>query len=127
MKLNQFIWNFIVLTPSRKEYLYRLSDLSENSHTADFLVGKIDKIIKEVGPDRFSAIVSDNAANVKKAREIINEKYPTIENIRCISHCINLIACDIANHSFADQLLRKVNAFATFYCNSYMAGKMIFL
>ncbi|GET54651.1 ribonuclease H-like domain-containing protein [Rhizophagus irregularis DAOM 181602=DAOM 197198] len=32
------IWNFIVMTPSHKEYLYQLSDLSENSHTAEYLV-----------------------------------------------------------------------------------------
>lgn len=123
---HQSIWNFIILTPSRKEYLYQLSDLSENSHTADFLVEKIEEIIIKVGSDQFSAIVSDNAANVKKAREIIHDKYPKIENIRCISHCINLIACDIVSHSFADRLLRRVNALATFFRNSHIAGKVTF-
>ncbi|CAB4425826.1 unnamed protein product [Rhizophagus irregularis] len=56
------IWNLIVMTPSRKEYLYQLSDLSENSHTAEYLV--------------------------------------TIENVRCIAHFINLIACDIVKEKF---------------------------
>ncbi|GET56207.1 ribonuclease H-like domain-containing protein [Rhizophagus irregularis DAOM 181602=DAOM 197198] len=41
------IWNFIVMTPSRKEYLYQLSDLSENSHTAEYLVTVIEKVIEE--------------------------------------------------------------------------------
>ncbi len=122
---HQSIWNFIILTPSRKEYLYQLSDLSESSHTADFLVEKIEEIINKVGSSRFSAIVSDNAANVKKAREIIHNKYPNIENIRCISHCINLIACDIVSHSFADRLLRKINVLTTFFNNSHIAGKII--
>ncbi|GET54650.1 ribonuclease H-like domain-containing protein [Rhizophagus irregularis DAOM 181602=DAOM 197198] len=52
------IWNFIVMTPSHKEYLYQLSDLSENSHTAEYLVtdlhshqanAKLAQIIKEKG------------------------------------------------------------------------------
>jgi hypothetical protein len=112
---HQSIWNFIILTPMRKEYLYQLSDLSLDSHTAKYLAEKIEEVIEKVGPNRISAIVSDNAANVKKAREIITEKYPRIENIRCISHCINLIACDIVSHTFADRLLRKVNTLAAFF------------
>ena len=120
---HQSIWNFIILTPMRKEYLYQLSDLSLDSHTAKYLAEKIEEVIKKVGPNRISAIVTDNAANIKKAREIITEKYPRIENIRCISHCINLIACDIVSHNFADQLLRKVNILAVFFRNSHVAGK----
>ena len=90
----------------------------------EFLVEKIEEIIHKVGSDQFSAIVSDNAANVKKAREIVHEKYPKIENICCISHCINLIAYDIVSHRFTDRLLRKVNTLATFFRNSHIAGKM---
>ncbi|GET62962.1 ribonuclease H-like domain-containing protein [Rhizophagus irregularis DAOM 181602=DAOM 197198] len=40
------IWNFIVMILSRKEYLYQLSDLSENSHTAEYLVTVIEKVIE---------------------------------------------------------------------------------
>ena len=76
-----------------------------------------------MGPNRISAIVSDNAANVKKAREIITEKYLRIENIRCVFYCINLIAYDVVSHTFADQLLQKVNTLAAFFQNSHMAGK----
>jgi Protein of unknown function (DUF 659) len=76
-----------------------------------------------VRPNRISAIISDNAANIKKTREIITEKYSRIENIRCISHCINLIACDIVKHTFASKLLRKINMLAAFFQNSHMADK----
>ena len=86
---------------------------------------KIEEVIENIGPNRISAIVSDNAANIKKAREIITEKYPRIENIRCISHCINLIACDIVSHTFADKLLHRVNILTTFFRTSHMAGKYL--
>src|SRR6185369_17970692 len=61
-------WSFILLTPNRKEYLYRLSDLSNDSHTANYLTQKMDELITLIEPNKFAAIVSDNAANVKKAQ-----------------------------------------------------------
>ncbi|PKC11809.1 hypothetical protein RhiirA5_497425 [Rhizophagus irregularis] len=45
------IWNFIIMTLSRKEYLYQLSDLSENSHTAEYLIMVIEKVIEGIGED----------------------------------------------------------------------------
>ncbi|GBC40013.2 hypothetical protein RIR_jg7524.t1 [Rhizophagus irregularis DAOM 181602=DAOM 197198] len=46
------------------EYLYQLSDLSENSHTAEYLVTVIEKVIEGIGEDRICAVISDNTANV---------------------------------------------------------------
>jgi len=89
------IWNFTILTPTRKEYIIQLSDLSADSHTSDFIAEKIEAIINRIGPSKFTAVVSDNGANVRKACEIIQTKYPCIKNIRCILHCINLILYNI--------------------------------
>ncbi|CAB4481282.1 unnamed protein product [Rhizophagus irregularis] len=62
------LWAFILLTPSRKEYLLQLEDLSKNSHTAEYLSKVINDIICKVGISKIVAIVSDNAANVAGAR-----------------------------------------------------------
>ena len=110
------------MTPSREEYLYKLADLSDNSHTASYVADVIGEIIENIGPSKISAIVSDNAANVWNARVILQEKYPNIENVRCIAHAVNLIACDIVKESFGDCLLRKVNILGSFFKNSHRAG-----
>jgi len=110
------------MTPSREEYLYKLQDLSEHSHTGNYVAEVIGEIIERIGPNKISAIVSDNASNVRNARKIIEEKYPNIENVRCIAHAVNLIACDILKESFGDRLLRKVNTLASFFKNSHQAG-----
>lgn len=55
---HQSYWNFIILTPSHKEYLCQLSDLSLNSYTAAYLAEKIDGILERIEPERISAIVS---------------------------------------------------------------------
>jgi hypothetical protein len=52
------------MTPTREEYLYKLVDLSENSHTANYVAQVIGEIIEKIGSNKISAIVSDNAANV---------------------------------------------------------------
>ena len=117
------IWNFTILTPTRKEYIIQLFDLSAHSYTGEFIAEKIEEIINRIGLSKFAAIVSDNGANVRKAREIIQTKYPKIKNIRCISYCVNLISCDIVQHSFANNLLKKVNTLASFFRNNAMAGK----
>ena len=89
------IWNFTILTPQRKEYIFQLSDLSEDSHTGEYIAKKIEAIINRIRISKIAAIVSDNGSNVRKAREIIENKYPNIRNIRCIAHCINLMSCDV--------------------------------
>ena len=75
------IWNFTILTPTCKEYIIQLSDLSADSHTGDFIAEKIEVVINHIGPLKFVAVVSDNGANMRKAREIIQMKYLYIKNI----------------------------------------------
>src|ERR1700728_5498891 len=92
------------MTPSRKEYLYKLADLSESSHTGNYLSEVIGEVIEKIGPNKISAIVSDNASNVRNAHEV------------------NLIACDIVKENFGNRLLKKVNALASFFTNSHQAS-----
>ena len=84
---------------------------------------KIEGILNQIGPSKFFAIVSDNESNVRKAREIIEKKYPNIENVQYISHCINLYLSDMVQHRFAEKLLKKINILASFFRNTAMAGK----
>lgn len=79
--------------------------------------------MEEVGVDKFAAIVSDNGANVKGARNIISQKHPHIFSVRCIAHCLNLLSHDIVSYSFADRLIKKCNALATFFKRATRAGK----
>ena len=83
--------------------------MSQHSHITDYILSVVEKVIVNIGINRISAVVSDNASNVKKAREIVHEKFKNIESVRCIAHCINLIACDIVKDNFGDRLLRQVN------------------
>ncbi|CAG8561688.1 3703_t:CDS:2 [Dentiscutata erythropus] len=63
--------------------------------SSNLTIDKIEYIINEIENDKFAAIVSDNASNIKLARQIIYKKYPNILNFNCIAHCANLIFKDI--------------------------------
>ncbi len=102
--------------------MYRLSNLSENSHIGEYLVDQIKDVINLFGSSKFSAIVSNNTQNVKKAREIINNEYLSIQNVRCIAYYINLLACDIIKYNFTNNLLKRVNILITFFKNTAMLG-----
>src|SRR4051812_17540096 len=74
--LGKSIYNFVIQTPTKKEYLWKLNDYLLESHTGDFLAEQIDQIIQQIGNKRFGAIFTDGASNVRLAREIITAKYP---------------------------------------------------
>ena len=110
------------MTPLREKYLYKLVDLSEHSHTADYITEVVEEIIEKISPNKILAIITDNAANIYNIRENLQEKYSNIENVRYIAHAINLIACNIIKEGFGDRLLQKINILESFFKNSYQAG-----
>ena len=84
-----------MIIADHKEYLYSLRNLSDVNHTAKVLEEEIDRILLEIGPNKFASVISDNASAIANAQKHISEKYPFILNIRCIAYYINLITKDI--------------------------------
>ena len=124
--LGESIWNFVIYTPEHHEYLWSLRNLTKESHTKDLLAKEIEQIIEIIGPNKFSAIVTDAGANIQAARCIITEKYRHIINIRCIAHVVNLISKDICKTQFADKMLRRSSTLVNYFKNSHQAGKNAF-
>ena len=55
----------------RKEFVHSVQNFSEKSHTGSFLSEKIIEIIENVGPQKFSSIVSDNASTMVLAKKLV--------------------------------------------------------
>lgn len=122
---NKSFWSFIIITPGRKSYTYKLCDFSGSSHTGIFLSDQIESIILEIGVEKLSAIVTDGASNVKLARELITTKYPSILNLRCVAHCFNLITKDLMKHEFAKALISKCKKIIKFFKKSHQANHLL--
>lgn len=127
--LGKSIYNFVIQTPTKKEYLWKLNDYSLESHTGNFLAEQIDQIIQQIGNKRFNAIVTDGASNVRLAREIITTKYPHILNIRCIAHSINLLTKDITDSKikfpWGYNILKNCQKIVTFFEKSHQSNALL--
>lgn len=119
------MWNFVIHTPDGKDILWHISDLSDQSHTAENLVQKIEEILNDIGVQKFSAIVTDSGSNINLARKIITQKYPHIINIRCMAHCLNLITKDFVKHAFATRILNWSNVITTYFKKSHLPQNLL--
>ena len=75
------LWNFVIHTSSGREYLWKLVDLSNQSHTGETLQDCIQQIFDELGVHKFGAIVTDGGSNCTVAQQLISEQYPHILNL----------------------------------------------
>ncbi|CAG8648677.1 12894_t:CDS:2 [Rhizophagus irregularis] len=120
--LKHSIYAFVIMTPERKQYIYSLEDVSSFSHTADFNARKMLEVLEKVGPEKFSAIITDAESAMMAAKRQVANKYPHILPMRCIAHHIQLISSDICNHPWAKKVLSDCQKIISFFKNSYPAG-----
>ncbi|KAF0541700.1 zinc finger bed domain-containing protein 1-like [Gigaspora margarita] len=59
----KLLWNFVIHTSSRREYLWKLVDLSNQSHFRKVLQDCIQQIFDELDIYKFSAIVTNGGSN----------------------------------------------------------------
>jgi len=99
---NESIINFIVSTP--KPFFYKSLASNEEKHTGEYVAQQMEKILIEVGQDKFYGIVTDNATAMVKARDILHEKYPHIAIYSCAPHTLNLLVLDILKCKTASKI-----------------------
>jgi Protein of unknown function (DUF 659)/BED zinc finger len=116
---NRNLYNFVLMTSNRHEYLWAIEDVSSESITGDFLTTQIEKIINNIGQDKIAGLITDGAANCKMARRLIKEKYPRIITMWCIAHHLNLISKDICKHEFALSTINKCQTLVSFFSKSH--------
>nr|CAG8451399.1 5077_t:CDS:2 [Entrophospora candida] len=62
----------------QKPLFWKALETKESSHTAEYISEKLEEVINEVGQDKVVAVLTDNAANMKKAHKILNNKFNKI-------------------------------------------------
>ncbi|GBB91130.1 hypothetical protein RclHR1_18270004 [Rhizophagus clarus] len=83
------------------------TNVSNFSHTADFNARKMLEVLEKVGPEKFSAIITDAESAMMAVKRQVANKYPHILPMRCIAHHIQLILSDTCNHSWAKKVLEQ--------------------
>lgn len=69
----------------------------------------IGSVFEEVGPSKIIACCTDNAANMKKSWEILEERYIglPITFYGCAAHILNLLFCDVMKFQSCIELNRR--------------------
>ncbi|CAG8839274.1 21461_t:CDS:2, partial [Gigaspora margarita] len=93
------IYNFIITTPKCKEYLIKLKEYNTINHTGSFIASKIKKFIKNIGVEKFAAIVTDSA------------------------HAVNLLASNFAKLDSIKDIVIKCSLILNFFHNSHIAHR----
>ena len=124
--LGRCIYAFIVVTPTRRQYVYSINDFSSERHTAAFNEEKMLKIIEAIGSNKFAAVITDAEAAMQAAKRRVMEKYPHIMAVRCIAHHINLVTKDIISIEWAKQILKKSQKIISFFHSSHRAGAALY-
>ncbi|PKY57479.1 hypothetical protein RhiirA4_478573 [Rhizophagus irregularis] len=57
------LWNFVIHFSNGWDILWKISDFSGESHTAEFLAQQIQLILEEIGIQKFAGIVTDAGSN----------------------------------------------------------------
>ena len=96
---NRSLYEYNVITDSRKAIVLSLIDVSSFSHTANFLVNRLESVLARISTNiniisKIRAIVTDNPNTMHKMREMFISKPGNqhILELRCFAHAINLIA-----------------------------------
>ncbi|XLS54701.1 hypothetical protein HN51_004456, partial [Arachis hypogaea] len=87
------ILNFVVNSPKGTVFLKSIN-ASDICKTTEKIFKIIDEIVEEVGEENVVQVVTDNAANYKKAGQMLMEKRKNLYWTPCTSHCIDLMLED---------------------------------
>jgi hypothetical protein len=115
----------VIITSDGKEYVHSLKNFSKNMHTGDFLSSELLRVLNEIGVDKFSAIVSDHAANIVLAKRLIADKYPHIIPVRCIAHHINLLTNDIMKLNWSSKIIKDCKKVVKYFRKSHAAHEYL--
>lgn len=89
------IVNIVVATP--KPLLFKVIETTTERHTAEYFAKVLGEVIEQLGPHKVFGIITDNAANMKAAWELLSQKYrdTNLYTYACIAHSLNLIFSDL--------------------------------
>ncbi|PKU71915.1 hypothetical protein MA16_Dca013796 [Dendrobium catenatum] len=108
--------NFLIYCPRGVSFLKSV-DASDITKDASTLCSLFIEIVEWVGPESVVQIVTDNAANYKKAGQLLHERFNNIYWSPCAAHCMNLILKDIGSMPLIEELAKKASKLTIFCYN----------
>ncbi|XP_063907445.1 uncharacterized protein LOC135125715 [Zophobas morio] len=115
---NDSITNYVINTPT--PVFYKTEHTKSNRHTSEFLKKEIKLVLEEIGVHKFLAIITDNGANIRKARREIHNEFSYMLEYGCICHSLNLLVEDILKLDEISNFKKSVTAVVKEIKNSHV-------
>ncbi|CAG8722094.1 39957_t:CDS:2 [Gigaspora margarita] len=109
------IINFMITTP--KPLFYKSVHTKEDQYTAQNIAEGIDKVMQELGINKFVAVITDNTPNMKAAWHILKNQYLTKVFLECWAHGINLWIKDILKLDWPKNVLETSKEIINYFRN----------
>lgn len=119
---NEHEVNFVVKAPNHPAIFYDAIDTSGIPQNAESISEAIFEVIEEIGPMKFSAVVTDNPKVMQKCWEIIELRYPWIAAYGCSAHGMNLVIKDIIEIPAHAKTIKEASKIIQFINNHHMAS-----
>lgn len=81
--------NFCVRTPDQRPFFYTQIDTSDMKDNSEAIANAIIDIIKQLGPFKFSSVITDNTSLMRPSWKFIEKRYPHISVIGCVAREVN--------------------------------------
>ena len=110
------IVNFCIKAPNQKPFFYDSVNTSGVRQNSQAVASEIVNVIEQLGSEKFSSVITDNAPVMKAAWKIIEAKFPTISAVGCAAHATNLLVKDIVDtpeHSKTIKSAEKIIKYVT--------------
>ena len=91
------IVNFIIIIDGEKPLFYKSIDTSNVVQSSETIFADICDVIEELGSEKLVSVITDNANCMKKALDLIEEKFPKVFGNGCAAHTMNLLIKDICD------------------------------
>ena len=89
------IVNFSVKAPSQKPFFYDSINTSRKTQTPQTVANEIITVLKQIGPEKFTSVITDYDPVMKDVWKLIETKFPHISANGCVAHGMNLLIKDV--------------------------------
>ena len=115
------IVNFCVKAPNQKPFFYKSINTSGIRQNTEAVADSILAVIEELGSEKFSCVITDNAAVMRASWKLIEEKYPHIAANGCAAHVMNLLVKDILSTPDHQKTIKESGKIIQFVNNHHLA------
>lgn len=116
----EHIVNYSVKAPGNKPLFKSSENTSGIVQTGKAIAEAICKVLEELGPEKFSCVVTDNASVMRAAWKEIEARFPHISANGCAAHGLNLLIKDLLSAPVHEKTIQESAKVIKFVNNHHL-------